>query len=145
MSGLKVRGSILFIEFSTQSFVVCTRQLSENNKTVDLADTSQEGNLVQSSSRSWNLAEQCEAGSTRGDEFCPKQTQDDDDSNTELIIIIGVVIGVVLLFIIILCIVLYIRNTSSSVFGVYNPSSQEQTQEQQMKPAFTLPIPEKLI
>ena len=79
-------------------------------------------------------------------ELCENKsmTENDDDAN-DIYIIVGVAVGVLLLITLVICLVLYIKRTSSSVFGVYNPKNQEQIQGQQMNTAFTLPVPEKLI
>ena len=82
--------------------------------------------------------------------LCQNQTitgvSDDDDVDSEFIyIVVGATVGVLVLVTLIICVVLYVKRTNSSAFGVYNPKSQEQTQGQQMNTAFTLPVPEKLI
>ena len=72
--------------------------------------------------------------------------EEDDDVDSEFIyIVVGITVGVLLLVTLLGCLALYVKRTSSSVFGVYNPKSQEQVQGQQMNTAFTLPVPEKLI
>ena len=79
-------------------------------------------------------------------EFCQNVDDDDDDVDSEFIyIVVGIAVGVVILATLLVCVVLYVKRTSSSVFGVYNPKSQEQIQGEQMNTAFTLPVPEKLI
>lgn len=81
--------------------------------------------------------------------LCQNQTMtgvSEDDVDSEFIyIVVGATVGVLIFVTLIICVVLYVKRTNSSVFGVYNPKSQEQTQGQRMNTAFTLPVPEKLI
>lgn len=69
----------------------------------------------------------------------------EDDDVEFIYIVAGAVVGVLVVLTLVICIVLYVKRTSSSVFGVYNPKTQEQTQGQQMNTALPLPVPEKLI
>lgn len=80
--------------------------------------------------------------------LCQNQTMagvSEDDDVEFIYIVAGAVVGVLVVLTLVICIVLYVKRTSSSVFGVYNPKTQEQTQGQQMNTALPLPVPEKLI
>ncbi|XP_028394826.1 uncharacterized protein LOC114518973 isoform X2 [Dendronephthya gigantea] len=90
----------------------------------------------------------CKCGLDYYGEFCqnmsrPEITEKDDSEN--IYIIAGVAVGVLLLITLVICVVFYIKRTSSTMLGVYNPKNQEQVQGQQMNTAFSLPVPEKLI
>ena len=168
-SGLRIGGRT--DDKSLKSFQGCVGLVSLNNHVIDLLNKTKDSQpfkreIVDTSTGCQCGKDPCVNGvywwdKTKGHceckcklgyhgEFCQNQTlkevSDDDDADSEHIyIVVGVAVGVLLLVTLAVCVVVYIKRTSSSVFGVYNPKNQEQVQGQNMNAAFTLPVPEKLI
>ena len=167
-SGFKIGG--LTDDKSLKSFDGCIGLFSLNNHVIDLLNMSKDRQPFKR--KIMGTSKGCQCGSnpcvngvyvwdgTKGKcdckcslgyhgEFCNQtmtEVSEEDDVDSEFIyIVVGVAVGVLLLVTLVVCVVVYIKRTSSSVFGVYNPKSQEQIQGQQMNTAFKLPIPEKLI
>ncbi len=167
-SGLRIGGAAN--DKSLEPFKGCIGLLHLNNHIIDLANTSRDSRPFKKKimgtstgcdcgrypcikglyfwdERNGKCGCNCSLG--YNGQFCQTRTEiseEDDDVDSEFIyIVVGITVGVLLLVTLLGCLVLYVKRTSSSVFGVYNPKSQEQVQGQQMNTAFTLPVPEKLI
>ena len=166
-SGLRIGG--LTDDKSLKSFEGCVGLVSLNNHIMDLLNNDKDSQPFKREIVDTFTGCQCGKGpcvngeylwdKTKGyceckcklgyhGEFCQNQTMkevSDDTDSEHIYIVVGVAVGVLLLVTLVVCVVVYIKRTSSSVFGVYNPKNQEQVQGQQMNAAFTLPVPEKLI
>ena len=166
-SGLRIGG--LTADKSLKSFQGCVGLVILNNHIIDLLNKTQDSQSFKREIVATSTGCQCDKDpcveghylwdKTKGHceckckldyhgEFCQNQTvkQVSDDVGWEHVyIVVGVAVGVLLLVTLVVCVVVYLKRTSSSVFGVYNPKNQEQVQGQQMNAAFTLPVPEKLI
>lgn len=166
VSGLKIGGQTN--DKALNSFAGCIGFLSLNDHVIDLLKTNEDRQPFNMSfigtlsgchcdrdpclngTYIWDKTKgRCDCKCSLGfdGQFCNQTMAEvvEDDEEAFVYIMVGVAVGVLLLVTLLVCVVMYVKRTSSSAFGVYNPKKQEKRQGQQMPTAFTLPVPEKLI